>query len=343
MALRAVLLALACELASVAAQTSYGGSTSYGGYPPPPPPPTTPLYPRNNIAPKVIAPTGTTTQGSSAAVLVVLILLAIAVSVWANAYKAALCKPEFTWGEVCPGGGSAPAAGATSSSDVEVATSAAVAAAAASGGSATVTVTKTGESPSGDAIHLRHVLRPIGILMVLIGIVELGVGFSCYEFWQTFPKVGGWWVSVLALPAAGSALWAKNRSAVIAACVLGSFNIVVSMAAAITDGIASAVWNTNNNVVCGQAQQDGSYIIYGSTSAAGTALITESLASWGYAVDSDTSDCECIIANGNIPIIYTLNSPSSTTCADVQNTWMPNLSASAALCSLCCILSFISI
>ena len=259
----------------------------------------------------IIKSTAITTGAASGVVIGLFIFLAIVLSLIANNSKRVLARSSFRWSEVnCCGGANDDAAP---------------------------------EEIDPQNIYLRHILRPAGLLMLLLGICEFGIGLSVYTFWKTFPKVGAFWAAVLAVPTGASAMWAKSRSSIIAVCVLASFSIVVGVAAAATDGIASAIWTSP--AICGQVTKDppGAFL-YGDTD---NKDLIKALSSWMFIYLlgsplslSDPTFCYCIAGKSSIGSAYNLASAKNT-CADVRNSWMNNLSASAAMCSLICILSFI--
>ena len=259
-----------------------------------------------------IKSTAITTGAASGVVIGLFIFLAIVLSLIANNSKRVLARSSFRWSEVnCCGGSPDDAAP---------------------------------EEIDPQNIYLRHILRPAGLLMLLLGICEFGIGLSVYTFWKTFPKVGAFWAAVLAVPTGASAMWAKSRSSIIAVCVLASFSIVVGVAAAATDGIASAIWTSP--AVCFQHTFDPpASSFYGDTD--NTDLVLSLFLWMAVYVKTasplsflDPSFCYCLSGKSSIGSAYNLASAKNT-CADVRNSWMNNLSASAAMCSLICILSFI--
>jgi len=186
-------------------------------------------------------------------------------------------------------------------------------------------------------IHLRHIFRPAGFIMLVLSIIELCIGLAVYSFWEFFPKVGAFWAASLAIPAGYCAYRAKSRSYITAACVLASLSIVVAGAGAATDCIATAIWT--DPVVCGQAGGSSKYTVYGDTNDVTIMFVMAFIYGFG-AAPTNPNVCFCIIKKSG-GTAYTLANPGSTTCENVRNSWMPSLAASSAMCILICVLSFI--
>ena len=281
--------------------------------------PTTPRAP--TVTPKFndVKTSALSTDATKGIVAAVFIVLAVVVAFIANNNKKVLSKKSFAWSEIRlfdvapPPPGSSPEEGDTAPIIDET---------------------------EGMKIH---VYRPAGAIMFILGMCELGIGLVVYSFWDKFPKVGAFWAAALALPAAGSAMYAKTRGSIISVCVLSSISIVVAAAAAATDGIAGAFWTSP--AICGQSGGTGSgkYTIYGDT---GDTELTNIMATYlllglGFLYPPDV--CLCFVSGGGLKTasVYNLASPNQNTCADVRNSWMPNLAASCILCALICVLSFI--
>lgn len=144
-------------------------------------------------------------------------------------------------------------------------------------------------------------------------------------------KVGGWWGGLLPFIGAILALIGANRGYIVGACVLASLGIVMAIAAAITDSIASGIVNSLDT--CALSNNGVPTKFYGSKS--GDAAINAYYCAYG------ESSGKCYCNNGDSTCyIYEL-ADDSNDCDYVLTTYGSNLSASAAFCWLVFISSLV--
>jgi len=181
-------------------------------------------------------------------------------------------------------------------------------------------------------VPLRHIMRVLGFLIVLLAIIEFPIGGFVYQFWSDL-HVGGWWGVILSFIAGVCALFSNTKGHVISACIFASIGFVVSLAATATDGIASAAWSGVYS--CAQQTQIPATLFGAQTGSSADAAM-------GCLIGNNVLPSRCVCAGVGYTSCWGFSlAHQSNNCGDVINTWMPALSVSAAFLSLSTIGLFI--
>lgn len=183
-----------------------------------------------------------------------------------------------------------------------------------------------------DSVHIL-VLRIIGSLCLLFGLIELGVGGALYNYLSNV-KNGAWWCGIFTIATGISSLISLNRKWVISTCVLSVIATLVALAGAIADGIQStkfidltACSYTSNDIGYNFGEQ-GDYPSANKCENAGP-IVKEA--------------CYCVSARGKTCGTYSLSTfaiKAKQNCANVLGNYANTLSASTAVCVILFIILF---
>lgn len=175
-----------------------------------------------------------------------------------------------------------------------------------------------------DSVHIL-VLRIIGSLCLLFGLIELGVGGALYNYLSNV-KNGAWWCGIFTIATGISSLISLNRKWVISTCVLSVLTTLVALVGAIVDGIQStkfidltACSYTSNNIGYNFGEQ-GDYSFSNACEKKGP-FVKEA--------------CYCVSAKGKTCGTYSLSPyalKAKQNCANVLGNYANTLSASTAVC-----------
>lgn len=183
-----------------------------------------------------------------------------------------------------------------------------------------------------DSVHIL-VLRIIGSLCLLFGLIELGVGGALYNYLSNV-KSGAWWAGIFTITTGISALISLNRKWVIGTCFFSSIAALVALAGAVIDGIASTKFISLT--ACSYTSNGISYN-YGEKSDYGSSNKCESA---GPFVEDA---CYCVAAGGKSCGTYSLSTfavKAKQNCANILGNYANTLSASTAVCVITFIILF---
>eukprot|EP01038_Epipyxis_sp_PR26KG_P016408 gene16408-22373_t len=165
-------------------------------------------------------------------------------------------------------------------------------------------------------------MRIFGGILLVLGIVEFGIGGTIYGF-LTNVHLGGWWAGILAVVSAILALVSTNRAVVVTGGVFAGIGIIIAIIAAIVDGLSSNVFRAFDgcyNPTNGQTY--GDFNLFCST------ITSTSHNCWCYQTVSATSSTTC----------FGYNLASGDNCDGILTKYAHLLSASTAFCSLIAII-----
>jgi hypothetical protein len=179
-----------------------------------------------------------------------------------------------------------------------------------------------------DSVHIL-VLRIIGSLCLLFGLIELGVGGALYNYLSNV-KSGAWWAGIFTITTGLSALISLNRKWVIGTCFFSSIATLVALVGAVMDGLASTKFISLT--AC-----NGSGTNFGEKSDYASSDKCE--LSEPFVADA----CYCVTAGGKSCGTYSLSPfavKAKQNCANILGNYANTLSASTAVCVIIFIILF---
>ena len=182
-----------------------------------------------------------------------------------------------------------------------------------------------------DSVHIL-VLRIIGSLCLLFGLIELGGGGALYNYLSNV-KNGAWWCGIFTIATGICSIISLNRKWVIGTCVLSSITTLVALIGAIVDGIQST---TFINLTACSYTSNISYN-YGDKRDYKYSDICEAN---GPFVENA---CYCVSSRGRTCKSYSLSSfaiKAKQNCANILGNYANTLSASTAVCVIIFIILF---
>lgn len=183
--------------------------------------------------------------------------------------------------------------------------------------------------PVEDPIHI-SLLRIIGSVTFIFGVIELGLGGTVYNFLKNV-KLGGWWCGVPVVICGFFASFPKNKGWVTVACIFASFACVITAFGSVIDGANSIL--VQNLTACTSLDVvslkpihhgDESDVEYAVTCMHNAAV---------YVPDA----CYCVSRQGAYCGEYILSSYANALnlrCSDILVNYANALTASAAFCAL---------
>lgn len=185
-----------------------------------------------------------------------------------------------------------------------------------------------------DSVHIL-VLRIVGSLCLLFGLIELGVGGALYNYLSNV-KSGAWWAGIFTITAGLSALISLNRKWVIGTCFFSSIATVVALAGAVIDGLASTKF-ISLTACSYTSEADPKGINFGEKSDYTSAEKCE--LDGPYVANA----CYCVTAGGKSCGTYSLSTyavKAKQNCANILGNYANTLSASTAVCVITFIILF---
>lgn len=187
---------------------------------------------------------------------------------------------------------------------------------------------------SVDSVHIL-VLRVIGALCLLFGLIELGVGGAVYNYLSNV-RTGAWWCGISTIATGIISATALNRKWVITTFVFASLSTIIAVLGAVMDGIRGSSFlsltacssydastKTNNN--------------YGD------------IANYDYAKScrdrlvASPGTCYCVSTMGNSCSAYTFSSYAKSAkqdCGNLLGQYSYSLVTSSATCAVSTIILF---
>ena len=173
-------------------------------------------------------------------------------------------------------------------------------------------------------------MRIVGVLCILFGIVEFGVGGAIHNYLSNI-TYGAWWSAILAVAAGITAVASLDRKWVVATCVFASIAFVMCLVGTVTDGPLST------KVLRMTACSSNSQYNYGDEAyyaAANECEAKHNSNSRGcYCVDRRDRCSEYILSR--YAVEYNQN------CGNILGNYANLLAASTAICALLSFLLFI--
>ena len=187
-----------------------------------------------------------------------------------------------------------------------------------------------------DSVHIL-VLRIIGSMCLLFGLIELGVGGFIYNYLSNV-KAGAWWCGIFTITTGIFSVISLNRKWVIGTCVFSSISTLVALVGAVLDGMSSKKFV--NLTACSYTSGKISYN-YGEKEDYPYSDLCESNGPF------ISEACYCVNAHGRTCGAYSLSKyaiEAKQNCANVLGNYANTLSASTAVCViLFLILLFLSL
>jgi hypothetical protein len=183
-----------------------------------------------------------------------------------------------------------------------------------------------------DSVHIL-VLRIIGSLCLLFGLIELGVGGALYNYLSNV-KSGAWWAGIFTITTGLSALISLNRKWVIGTCFFSSIATLVALVGAVIDGLASTKFIS---LTACSYTSNGISINFGEKSDYASADKCE--LNGPFVADA----CYCVTAGGKSCGTYSLSPfavKAKQNCANILGNYANTLSASTAVCVITFIILF---
>jgi uncharacterized membrane protein len=187
-------------------------------------------------------------------------------------------------------------------------------------------------------------LRIIGILLIVLSIVELGIGAKI-ENTIVNQSSGSWWAGVVAVIAGACAIVSPwNVNLMIATSLLVSSAIVSSVVGAFIDGVSAQTYL--GLVACARQEEPGTeqFSFYGATTDP-TTTAAAALCYNEYSV-SNPSKFDCVCINSQNHCTYDLELSHSTDCAVILDDYPQMLFGSMIVCIglaiLCLVAAIIS-
>lgn len=101
---------------------------------------------------------------------------------------------------------------------------------------------RSNDDPVPDSVHIL-IIRIIGIVTLCFGFIEIGLGAGVFDFFREI-HLGAWWVGMMCLFTAVSAVISLSRGWCIATCVLSWVSLIFCIAGAASDGLSSIHFGT---------------------------------------------------------------------------------------------------
>ena len=176
-------------------------------------------------------------------------------------------------------------------------------------------------------------LRIAGVLCIIFGLIEFGVGGAIHNF-LTNVTYGSWWTAIFSISAGVTAVVSLDRKWVVSTCVLASVSILITLVGAVWDGIQSTRFL--NLTAC---SSNGRFN-YGDAADYDAANRCEA------SYSAKENGCYCVSKGGSDCAEYLL-SPFALeykqNCGNILGNYANMLSASTAICVLSLIfVSFLS-
>ena len=188
--------------------------------------------------------------------------------------------------------------------------------------------------PIADPIH-SSLLRILGSITFIFGIIELGLGGTVYNFLNNV-KLGGWWCGISVVICGFAASFPRNKGWVTVACVFASFSCVLTAIGAFNDGSNSII--IQNLTACSAFDGTNSkFQNYGDSSD-----YSYSYTCMRTAKTTVSDACYCVSRNGAYCGEYILSSYANALnlqCGDILKNYANALTSSAAFCALSLIMS----
>lgn len=171
-------------------------------------------------------------------------------------------------------------------------------------------------------------MRVIGAILILLSLSEFGVGATAFRYFTNY-KLGSWWGAILPCITGILAAIAQPKTVTIAALVVSSLAVIIALAAAIVDGIASAVFTSEQTCITPTGT------IYGYDSLQSVNQVTLcTLAFFPLSI----YDCTCTGSVATAYSCYYYN--GQTDCGAILTTYPKLLKASSALNAALCVICF---
>lgn len=188
--------------------------------------------------------------------------------------------------------------------------------------------------PVEDPVHV-SLLRIIGSITFVFGVIELGLGGTVYNFLRNV-KLGGWWCGVPVVICGFFASFPKNKGWVTIACIFASFACVITAFGSVIDGANSIL--VQNLTACTSLDPASlKHIHHGDESDVPFAITCMNNAAV-YVPDA----CYCVSKQGAYCGEYLLSKYATALnlkCSDILNNYAHALTASAAFCALSLIMA----
>lgn len=188
--------------------------------------------------------------------------------------------------------------------------------------------------PIADPIHT-SLLRILGSITFIFGIIELGLGGTVYNFLNNL-KLGGWWCGISVVICGFFSSFPRNKGWVTVACIFASFSCILTGIAAFNDGSNSII--VQNLTACSTFDGTSSkFQNYGDPSD-----YTYSFTCMRTATTTVSDACYCVSRNGAYCGEYVLSSYANALnlhCGDILKNYANALTSSAAFCALSLIMS----
>lgn len=171
-------------------------------------------------------------------------------------------------------------------------------------------------------VSIQYQMRVIAFIAIFFGIIEIGIGISVYNFVPNL-HVGGWWAGLVVLINGILGLVSYPRGTVIASCLLSIIAIIISLVAAILDGVAVGI--LENQRAC---------VTPGGIHAGASDYYTDADSCYINNIDVNF-DCYC--TDGYSCYGYS----GQPNCSDILGQYKALLRASTAICTVITVVMFV--
>jgi hypothetical protein len=173
-------------------------------------------------------------------------------------------------------------------------------------------------------------LRILGTLTFVFGVIELGLGGTVYNFLSNV-KLGAWWCAIGVVICGFIGSVPKSKRWVAITCVFSSMSCVLTALGAYYDGSNSITYQ--NLTACSSTDKT----TYETIDKGNKADYTAARACMFEKVESQFDVCYCVTGGGGFCGEYAISKHALTlglNCGDLLHTYANALTASAAFCAL---------